>query len=130
MSACAICEAAERSSDPAAMIRWQSGEIDRLRARLDTLGLARAEARVRELEEILQRVQASQPQRTAVEVCRELARTDPRDQESLKCLWCAQPTVSGDRVDHRKDCTWTQAVVVAKAAGKQERKQLIERWTG
>lgn len=118
-----VCLAAEHASDDSlgSTVRRQAVTIGRLRDRLDSFGLARVEARVRELEETLMRVQASQPQKVAVEVCRELARTDPRDAVSLRCVWCGE-------VQHRADCTWRQASTVAQIAEKRERKDLIDRW--
>ena len=130
MSQCHVCEAAEHASDEslASLVRRQAVMLERARAKLDTFGLARAEARVRELEETLTRVQLAQPQRTAVEVCRELARTDPRDMESLRCQWCGEPTLRDDYVKHRPDCTFIQAQIVAERAGKRDTQQVIDRW--
>lgn len=124
MTACPVCDAAEHASDDtlASLVRRQAVTITRLRDRLDSFGLARAEARVRELEEILERTNRTAPQKVAVEIARELARTDPRDCETLRCQWC------GETNQHRKDCTWRQAQIVAEQAQKRETQAVVERW--
>lgn len=123
---CAVCDAAEHAPDDtlATLVRRQAVTIDRLRTRLDSFGLARVEARVRELEEILARTNAAQPQKTAVDVCRELALTDPRDQVSLRCVWCGR--VGGG--NHAGDCAWQRAVVVAGKARDRETRAVVDRW--
>ena len=115
-------------SEPCVLCAAKDQQIDRLLSRRDTIDHARAKARVVELEETLVRVQQSQPQRLAVEVCRELALTDPRDMESLKCLWCAAETVRGDQVKHRPDCTFIQAQIVADRAAKDDTRRVVDRW--
>ena len=70
MSECALCQA-------------KDAQIHRLLSRQDTIEHARAKARAVELEETLRRVNHSQPSRAAVEVARQLAGMDPRDQTSM-----------------------------------------------
>lgn len=105
---CALCQA-------------KDAQIVRLLSRRDTIDHARAKARVVELEETIARTNRSQPLRAAVEVCRQLAGMDPRDQTSMACLFCCSDL--GDRIEpkskHRPECFWVAAVELVKATDRR-----------
>jgi hypothetical protein len=130
MSPCPVCEAVASASDDTLRTAFtiQAMTIDRLRSSVDTFALAAANARIRELEESLERVNRTRPQSMAVEVARELAATDPRDLESLRCLWCGAEDPERPGREHRKGCTWKRAEVVAERQAKDETKHVVDRW--
>jgi hypothetical protein len=98
-----------------ALIAAQDRQIDRLTRARDTFALAAAKARVRELEEALQRVNTSVPSRAAVELARNLAQIDPRtNDDRMECFLCC----SRDG-DHRRDCMWVSAAAITKASDKR-----------
>lgn len=125
--ACEVCLVVEQASEPTKdeLIRRQAVTIDRLRSNLDTFRLAAANGRIRELEEMLERVNRSNPRGMATEVVRELALMDPRsndgDQSCFFC--CVKGSRHTDHVPHRKDCLFKRAVVAAEVLAKDERRR-------
>lgn len=116
---CPVCLAAEHGSDDSlgSLVRRQAVTIDRLRSNLDTFALVAAKGRIRELEELLERVNRSQPQRVAVQIAADLAQIDPRlNDGTLECFFCCQ------KGTHRKDCMWRRACVVAEIHERNERR--------
>ena len=106
----------------APLIAAQDRQIDRLTQARDTFALASAKGRIRELEDIVERLNTTRPRQMAAEVAVDLAQMDPRDPE-LTCLFCFAD-IGPDEPErgHRKDCMWKRAVVVAEVLERDRRK--------
>lgn len=121
---CAVCLAVETAADASkdALIRRQAVTIERLRGNLDTFKLAAAQMRVRELEEVVQRLNTTRPRQMAAEVATGLALMDPRDPD-LACLFCFQRIGPNEPTrGHQGDCMWKRAQVVAEVLERERRK--------
>jgi hypothetical protein len=124
VSDCVVCLAVETAGDVSkdALIRRQALTIERLRSNLDTFKLAAAQMRIRELEEVVQRLNTTRPKQMATEVAGELALMDPRDPD-LACLFCFQRIGPNEPTrGHRGDCMWKRAQVVAEVLERERRK--------
>lgn len=115
-----MCLACKHASDDTkdALIRRQAVTIDRLRGSVDTFKLAAANARIRELEETLSRVNRSNPRGMATEVVRDLAQMDPRcNDDTMACFFCCQ------KGSHRRDCMWHQASIAAQVLERDDKRR-------
>lgn len=98
--------------------------LDRILSSADPQRLIAADMRIRELEEMVERMNRTRPHAVAVEVCREVAAMDPRDVE-LRCFFCF---AAGEQ--HEQDCVWSRAGRVSKWLQVQETAHVVGRYRG
>jgi hypothetical protein len=93
---------------------YRAEQLERLLSSVDTFKLRAAQMRIKELEDILARLQRAKPVEEEVEVAVELSMCDPRRNDSLDCFFCFLP----DEV-HEPWCLWVRANNIAVSLGRK-----------